>query len=64
MSNYASPLTEESSPRNGSVELDIKALVQEAYEIVKAQIEVVEGSTMERQFREDRRTWRKMPPYT
>ena len=27
VSDYASPLTEESSPRNGSVELDIEALV-------------------------------------
>ena len=45
--DYASPPTEESSPWNGLVELDIEALVREAYEIVEAQIEAKEGPTME-----------------
>ena len=35
MSDYALPL-EESSSRDGSDELDIEALVREAYEILKA----------------------------
>ena len=36
--DFASPPTEESSSRSGSVELDIEALVREAYEIVGAQM--------------------------
>ena len=45
--DYASLPTEESSLRDGSVEFYIEALIREAYEIVKAQIEAREGSTME-----------------
>ena len=45
--DYASTPNEERSLRDGLVELDIKALVREAYEIVEAQIEAEEGSTME-----------------
>ena len=45
MSDYPL-LLEESSTWIGSVELDIEALVREAYEIVEAQIEAEEGSTM------------------
>ena len=45
-SDYSLP-PNESSPRNSSVELDIEALVREAYKIVKAQLEAEEGSTME-----------------
>ena len=45
-SDYSLP-PKESSPWNGSVELDIEALVREVYEIVKAQIEAEEGFIME-----------------
>ena len=38
---------EESSMHNGSEELDLEALIREACEIVKAQIEAEEGFTME-----------------
>ena len=47
VSDYASPLTEESSSQDGSVELDIEALIEEAYELVKAQIKAEERSTIE-----------------
>ena len=46
VSDFALP-PEECTARNDTEELDIEALVREAYEIVKAQIEVEEGSTME-----------------
>ena len=46
VSDYALPL-EESSTHEGLEEYDLEALVWEAYEIVKAQIEAEEGFTME-----------------
>ena len=54
VSDYASPPTEESSSRNGSVELDIEALVREAYEILKTKVEAEEGSIMESGWRESK----------
>ena len=47
MSDYVPPPTEESSSLNGSEELDIEALVWEAYEILKKKFEAKEGSIME-----------------
>ena len=43
VSDYALP-PEESSPRNVLEEFGLEALIREAYEIVKAQIEAEEGS--------------------
>ena len=45
-SGYALP-PRESSMQTGSFEFDIEPLVRDAYDIVKAQIEAEEGSTME-----------------
>ena len=45
VSDYTLPL-EESSSRNGSVELNVEAPIREACEIVRAQIEAERGSTM------------------
>ena len=45
-SDYTLP-PKESSTRNGLEEFDLEALVREAYEIAKAQIEAEERSTME-----------------